>query len=293
MRPTSRTRHRRNERGQAIILFVGLFSVILVISAIVVDVGLWLAERRSAQRVADLAAAAGAVDLPANDTDAMDNAAKWIVANGHSGGIEITLLCANTISAPGLCTNANVPGTGPSPCVEGTGCDTIRVVVNVPAPRLFTALPFIHVDAFDIQAGAAAGVTFGGTGGPGGAPGGPDQTVILLDASVRMRARELGIKSVRQGSSDKLGDYLKLLKKLQMEDGQVCCAGDDLPDLPILLRCGFAVAPVDAVPAVKRVADYVTQRPAGGGAVAELIELVLRKQNRWPRPLKANHAMNA
>ncbi len=114
-------------------------------------------------------------------------------------------------------------------------------------------------------------------------------TVAILSgrksASVRMRARELGIKSVRQGSSDKLSDYLKLLKKLQMEDGQVCCAGDDLPDLPILLRCGFAVAPVDAVPAVKRVADYVTQRPGGAGAVAELIELILRKQGRWPQPL--------
>lgn len=122
-------------------------------------------------------------------------------------------------------------------------------------------------------------------------------TVAILSGrtsiSVQARARELGIKSVRQGSSDKLGDYQKLLKKLQIEDRQVCCAGDDLPDLPILLRCGFAVAPADAVPAVKRVADYVTQRPAGGGAVAELIELVLRKQNRWPRPLDAKNAMNA
>lgn len=111
--------------------------------------------------------------------------------------------------------------------------------------------------------------------------------------SVQVRARELGIKSVRQGSKDKLRDYRKLLEKLQIEESQVCCAGDDLPDLPILVRCGFAVAPADAVPAVKRVADYVTERPAGGGAVAELIELVLRKQGRWPQLLEGNHAINS
>ena len=114
-------------------------------------------------------------------------------------------------------------------------------------------------------------------------------TVAILSGrrsfSVQTRARELGIESVLQGSKDKLSDYRKLLKKLQMEDQQVCCAGDDLPDLQILVRCGFAVAPADAVPAVKRVADYVTRCPGGAGAVAELIELILRKQGRWPQPL--------
>ncbi|MCH7720849.1 MAG: HAD hydrolase family protein [Planctomycetes bacterium] len=117
-------------------------------------------------------------------------------------------------------------------------------------------------------------------------------TIALLSgrtsADVQRRADELGIESIRQGSGDKLHDYRDLLQTLQIEDRHVCCAGDDLPDLPILVRCGFAVAPADAVPAAKRVADYVTLRPGGAGAVAELIELVLRKQGRWPHPLDAN-----
>jgi len=99
---------------------------------------------------------------------------------------------------------------------------------------------------------------------------------------VQRRAEELGISSYRQGSGDKLGDYSDLLKSWQIEERQTCCTGDDLGDLPLMVRCGFAVAPPDAVPAVRRVADYVTRRPAGGGCVAELIELVLRKQGRWP-----------
>ena len=109
---------------------------------------------------------------------------------------------------------------------------------------------------------------------------------------VARRAGELGIKSVRQGSDDKLQDYRDLLEKLHIEDRDVCCVGDDLPDLPILVACGFAVAPADAVPAIKRVADYVTRRPSGAGAVAELIELVLRKQGRWPDPLQDNGESN-
>ena len=61
--------------------------------------------------------------------------------------------------------------------------------------------------------------------------------------------------------------------------------GDDLPDLELMSRCGFPVAVANAVPAVKRVAAYVTRRPGGGGAVGEVVELLLRKQRRWSRAL--------
>ena len=80
----------RSERGQAIILFVGLFSVVLVMAAIMVDFGVWFAERRSAQRVADLAAAAG-MDLPADDTLAEATALEWAARNDHVGSAEVTL----------------------------------------------------------------------------------------------------------------------------------------------------------------------------------------------------------
>ena len=56
---------------------------------------------------------------------------------------------------------------------------------------------------------------------------------------------------------------------------QVCAIGDDLPDLPVLRRCGLAVAVADACPEVRAAADYVTTAPGGRGAVRDAIEWLL------------------
>jgi 3-deoxy-D-manno-octulosonate 8-phosphate phosphatase (KDO 8-P phosphatase) len=98
------------------------------------------------------------------------------------------------------------------------------------------------------------------------------------------RAAELGIASVHVGVTDKLQGYETILADHGLRDPHVACIGDDLPDLAPMRRCGFPAAPADAVPAVKKVSQYVTSRPGGGGAVAEVVELLLRKQGRWNRP---------
>ncbi len=98
---------------------------------------------------------------------------------------------------------------------------------------------------------------------------------------VDRRAKELGIDAVYQGVSDKARTYQEFLTTRGYETRCVCCVGDDLPDVALFSRCGFAVAPANAVPTVKRFADFVTRRPGGQGAVAETIELILRKQRRW------------
>jgi 3-deoxy-D-manno-octulosonate 8-phosphate phosphatase (KDO 8-P phosphatase) len=54
--------------------------------------------------------------------------------------------------------------------------------------------------------------------------------------------------------------------------------GDELVDLPVLERCGFACAPREAPEAVRSRVHYVADAPAGRGAVRELCELVLRAQ---------------
>jgi len=97
---------------------------------------------------------------------------------------------------------------------------------------------------------------------------------------VAQRAAELGIKAVRQSCSDKLAVYERLLETLGSNDAAVCYVGDDLPDLPPMRRCAFPVAVANAVPGVKQVAQYVTRRCGGTGAVAETIERILRKQRR-------------
>jgi 3-deoxy-D-manno-octulosonate 8-phosphate phosphatase (KDO 8-P phosphatase) len=66
----------------------------------------------------------------------------------------------------------------------------------------------------------------------------------------------------------------------------VCFIGDDLPDLPILERVGLAVAVANAAPEVKAVAHYVTSKSGGHGAVSEVIELILKAQQKWATIVK-------
>ncbi len=75
------------------------------------------------------------------------------------------------------------------------------------------------------------------------------------------RARELGIDIVFQGVRDKLTPYLELLQTLGVTDEEVGYMGDDLVDLPIMRRAGFAATVADAVEEVKPYAHYVTPPP--------------------------------
>jgi 3-deoxy-D-manno-octulosonate 8-phosphate phosphatase (KDO 8-P phosphatase) len=101
------------------------------------------------------------------------------------------------------------------------------------------------------------------------------------------RAEELDIKLVYTGVANKLSGYTEILAAAGTHDEAVCYVGDDIPDLPPMVRARFPVAVADAVPAVKKVAEYVSRRGGGRGAVAEVVELILRKQKRWSRDLLA------
>jgi 3-deoxy-D-manno-octulosonate 8-phosphate phosphatase (KDO 8-P phosphatase) len=99
---------------------------------------------------------------------------------------------------------------------------------------------------------------------------------------VTVRARELGIELVYQGVRDKLVPYRELLAQLQLHDEQVAYVGDDIVDLPILRRVGFAATVADAIDDVKPLVHYVTQRAGGDGAVREICDLFLKQTGRWP-----------
>lgn len=94
------------------------------------------------------------------------------------------------------------------------------------------------------------------------------------------RAQELGIGEVHQGVKDKLAVLKSLLKKYRLAPADVCCVGDDEPDIPMLGDAGFSAAPPRAVPAVRQVVDYVTTAEGGRGAVREVIELILGARSR-------------
>lgn len=92
------------------------------------------------------------------------------------------------------------------------------------------------------------------------------------------RARELGIAHVILGAGDKLAHFERLRARLGLEAAQCAFVGDDLPDLPVLERCGLAVAVANAVPEVKAIAHLVTRARGGDGAVREFCEFVMRAQ---------------
>ncbi len=98
---------------------------------------------------------------------------------------------------------------------------------------------------------------------------------------VTKRARELGIAHVIQGTGDdKVPAYERLLKKVGLTHDACSFMGDDIQDLGIMTRCGFAVAVVNAVDDVKTRAHYVTRAHGGRGAIREFCDLVLRAQAR-------------
>ena len=99
--------------------------------------------------------------------------------------------------------------------------------------------------------------------------------------SVARRARELGVEFVRQGDPDKIKAFAEVLRLAGVEENEVAYVGDDLPDIPLMQRSEFAVAVANAVAETRSVAHYVTRANGGGGAVREVIEIILKSQGRW------------
>ena len=99
---------------------------------------------------------------------------------------------------------------------------------------------------------------------------------------VKVRAAELGIDILFQGVRDKLEPYRRVLADYELQDSEVAYVGDDLVDLPILQRVGFAVTVADAVEEVKPTVHYVCRRPGGRGAVREVCDLILKEAGYWP-----------
>jgi 3-deoxy-D-manno-octulosonate 8-phosphate phosphatase (KDO 8-P phosphatase) len=94
-------------------------------------------------------------------------------------------------------------------------------------------------------------------------------------AAVARRARELGIRHVTQGANDKLAALEKLARARSVALEHCACVGDDTPDAPMLQVAGLAIAVADAHADALAVADLVTSRAGGQGAVREVCDWLL------------------
>ena len=108
---------------------------------------------------------------------------------------------------------------------------------------------------------------------------------ILITAkgsrAIRPRARDMEVETVYENISPKTKVLDKILKKYNVSSEEVCFVGDDLVDLCLMQSVGFPIAVLNAAAEIKQVADYITEREGGRGAVREVAELILKSQGRW------------
>jgi 3-deoxy-D-manno-octulosonate 8-phosphate phosphatase (KDO 8-P phosphatase) len=110
------------------------------------------------------------------------------------------------------------------------------------------------------------------------------ETVLISGRScplVDKRASDLGITEVVQGVRDKVPVLEKITSQRGLKFEETAFVGDDVVDLTVMNRVGFAVAVADASEYLFEIAHYVTLAPGGRGAVREVAELILGVQELW------------
>ncbi len=116
--------------------------------------------------------------------------------------------------------------------------------------------------------------------------------IITARASemVARRAAELGFDYVYQNSKNKIDAFNEILEKSGLAAEEVIYMGDEVIDIPVMLQAGIGIAVNDSSVDVIKAADYVTERDGGCGAVREVIELLLKKQNKWDAVIQKYYA---
>lgn len=116
------------------------------------------------------------------------------------------------------------------------------------------------------------------------------KTAIITARSVPAvdhRAKDLKIDKVFQGAYPKTKAFNEVLKNFKLKAEESCFIGDDLTDLSVLKLAGFAVSVPNGVKEAKKLADYVTKKQGGKGAVREVVELILKAQGKWKKILQS------
>ena len=114
--------------------------------------------------------------------------------------------------------------------------------------------------------------------------------------STTIRARELKIKYCYQGKLDKITGFNEIIDKYNVKPNEVCYIGDGLIDLPPMDIAGFTISVPNAHPMVKKQSNYTTSCSGGNGVLLEVIELILKHQNKlniiFDKMIKDNYGYN-
>ena len=98
---------------------------------------------------------------------------------------------------------------------------------------------------------------------------------------VQKRLEGLGITDIYLGAHHKINQYNDYLSSNNISPDQVLYMGDDIPDIPVMKLVGIATCPQDAAAEVKAISKYISHKFGGKGAVRDIIEQVMKVQNKW------------
>ena len=98
---------------------------------------------------------------------------------------------------------------------------------------------------------------------------------------VRKRLANLGVKDIYLGAHNKIEQLNEYIFNKGITTSQILYMGDDIPDYPVMELVGLPCCPQDAVPEIKAVSKYVSHKSGGKGAVRDVIEQVLKVQDKW------------
>lgn len=108
-----------------------------------------------------------------------------------------------------------------------------------------------------------------------------------ISETVALRARDLSIDYVFQGAANKSEVLDQILADSGIPAEAIAFVGDDVIDLPIMLRCGLAIAVANARPQVAEIAHYRTPSRGGEGAARDAVEYILKAQGTLERVIEA------
>ncbi|MGS4344542.1 KdsC family phosphatase [Myroides odoratus] len=98
---------------------------------------------------------------------------------------------------------------------------------------------------------------------------------------VKTRLSNLGVKDIFLGVSNKVEIFNKYCTDHQLQADEILYMGDDIPDYHVMQRVALPTAPQDASPEIKRISRYISHKNGGEGAVREVIEQVMKTQQKW------------
>jgi 3-deoxy-D-manno-octulosonate 8-phosphate phosphatase (KDO 8-P phosphatase) len=101
--------------------------------------------------------------------------------------------------------------------------------------------------------------------------------------TVALRARDLKLEFVHQGSQDKGAALAEIAKQASLAVDEVAFVGDDIVDLPAMRACGLSIAVKNARAEVKKEAHYITPHAGGDGALRDAVDFIVKAQGRWKK----------